>query len=229
MASKTSVRQPFVCYSSGVAAIIDSAPSKQRSPARGRPCVFFDRDGIVNRRPIKRYVETLAAFDLLPEFVDALRVVRQRGYAAVVVTNQRGVEVGCLTRATLAAIHRKLRRELRLQGLTLDAIRVCTSLSDRHPDRKPNPGMLLKAARQLDLDVSRSWMVGDQETDVEAGRRAGCRTVLVSAEADTTAADAHLRSMAELPAWFRRRLRPVRGPSSLGKSRAVCYDANEGA
>ncbi len=199
-----------------------AAPSKRRSYARGRPCVFFDRDGIINRRPTSRYVETVAAFELLPEFVDALRVVRQRGYAAVVVTNQRGVERGCLTRATLAAIHRHLRRVLRQHGLTLDAIRVCTSLSDEHPDRKPNPGMLLKAARQLDLDLSRSWMVGDQETDVEAGRRAGCQTILVSAEADATAADAHLRSMAELPAWLRRRLRPARGSSSLGKSRAVC-------
>lgn len=164
-----------------------------------RPAVFFDRDGIVNRRPtVTRYVERPEDFHLVPEFIDALRLARARGYVAVLVTNQRGVGLGVMPQAALDDLHARLERHLAARGLGFDSMRVCTAVDDSHPDRKPNPGMLLGAARDLDLDLERSWMIGDTETDIEAGRRAGCKTIRVSARDEPTAADYHVSDMAAL-------------------------------
>ena len=173
---------------------------------KGKPCVFFDRDGIVNRSPGAGYVERMEDFHLLPEFVEALRVVLSRGYEAVVVTNQRGVSLGRLTKANLGAIHRKLEEHLKAQDLALRDVLVCTADDDTHPDRKPNPGMLLTAARRHHLDLARSWMVGDSERDVEAGHRAGCRTVLVGEKGKSSAADFHVDVMADLPGFLAKQL-----------------------
>ncbi|MBP7829637.1 MAG: HAD-IIIA family hydrolase [Kiritimatiellae bacterium] len=183
----------------------ETAQAKDRPvPGPGRPCVFFDRDGIVNRSPGPGYVERVEDFYLLPEFVEALRVVRARGYEAVIVTNQRGVALGRMTAETVQAMHDELARRLRAEGLDLLDIRVCTANDNSHPDRKPNPGMILTAARRHGLDLSRSWMVGDHERDMEAGRRAGCRTVLVGGEGEPQPAstDFRIRDMADLPAFL---------------------------
>ena len=163
-------------------------------------CVFFDRDGIVNRPPPpeRRYVTHRDYFELIPEFVDVLRQVRARGYEAVVVTNQSGIARGRMTEADAHDIHRHLEELLAGHGLHLLDVVMCPSDDDRHPDRKPNPGMLLTAARRHAIDLPSSWMVGDQERDVEAGRRAGCRTILVEAGDRSTAAEFHVRGMKEL-------------------------------
>ena len=168
----------------------------------GRACVFFDRDGIVNASPGPGYVERLADFHLLPAFLDALRVTRERGYEAVIVTNQRGVGLGLMTQETLDEIHAALRDAVNEAGLDLLAIYYCTANDNAHPNRKPNPGMLLEAATRYGLDLSRSWMVGDNEKDVEAGRAAGCRTVLVNASDQPTAADYRLADMEQLADFF---------------------------
>ena len=169
-----------------------------------RPCVFFDRDGIVNESPGPGYVERVEDFHLLPAFVEALRVVLKAGFEAVIVTNQRGVALGKVRAETLERMHERLRADLRREDLALLDILVCTADDNAHPDRKPNPGMLLTAARRHGLDLARSWMVGDNERDVEAGRRAGCRTVLVGARDRPSAADVRLDGMAELPGCLAR-------------------------
>ena len=171
-----------------------------------RPCAFFDRDGIVNRSPGPGYVERVEDFHLLPEFVAALRVVQQRGYEAVIITNQRGVGKGQMTQATLDAIHGQLREQLAQAGLALRAIYVCTSLDRADPMLKPQPGMIQQAARDHQLDLARSWMVGDNETDVLAGQRAGCRTLLVRAGAEPTVAEHRLATLAELAPFLERHL-----------------------
>jgi D-glycero-D-manno-heptose 1,7-bisphosphate phosphatase len=176
------------------------------------PCVFFDRDGIVNHPPDdeRRYVLNADQFHLLPGFVDALRLVLERGYKAVIVTNQAGVSRGRMSRADLDAIHAKLTRLLQAEGLALHDIYACDSFDDAHPNRKPNPGMLLDAARQHHLDLARSWMIGDSEKDVEAGRRAGvAQTVKVKPLPTTTKADHRLDGMTDLPALLRAHLPPA--------------------
>ena len=172
-----------------------------------KPCVFFDRDGIVNRAPVEtRYVERLADFQLLPGFVDALRVVREKGYEAIIVTNQKGVGTGQMTMSTLQEIHDNLVNELRKKDLGLLDILVSTDTHDSAPRRKPNPGMLLEAAEKHGIDLKRSWMVGDNRKDVEAGRRAGCRTVFVGSGAGPVGADYEVESMAHLADLLRKHL-----------------------
>lgn len=171
------------------------------NPEQQKPCVFLDRDGIINRSPGSGWVERPEDFHILPGFPEVLRLIRQRGYESVVITNQRGVSLGKLSEADLRAIHDKLLATLRAEGLDLLDIYVC--IHERgHPDRKPGPGMILKAAEQHGLDLSRSWMIGDQESDVEAGRNAGCKTIRVAENIEHTAADYHLNSMSELVSFL---------------------------
>jgi len=170
-----------------------------------RPCVFFDRDGIVNESPGPGYVERWRDFHIVPHFVTALRVATERGYEAVIVTNQRGVALGIMTEETLIGMHEKLRSVLR-EKHDLDVLDIlyCPHERDECECRKPKPGMLFEAAGRHDIDLGRSWMVGDSERDIEAGHRAGCRAVLVSREASRTAAEHHVGGMAELPALLER-------------------------
>lgn len=165
-----------------------------------RRCVFFDRDGIVNRVPDpERYVTGWDKFHLLPAFVESLRIVCQRGYVAVVVTNQQGVGKGEISGKTVEEMHSNLRGVLAAKGLELLDIFYCPHLTtDNCICRKPKPGMFLAAAGKHDIDLGDSWMVGDQEHDVAAGHAAGCRCIRVGGE--KSAAECHIASVDELPA-----------------------------
>jgi histidinol-phosphate phosphatase family protein len=151
---------------------------KVSEPAPNKPCVFFDRDGIVNQCPGAGYVETKEGFYLQEAFVAALKVAREKGYEAILITNQRGVGRGIMSQASLDEIHGHMEDLLSKQGLAFTDIYFCTD-TDASPRRKPSPGMLLEAAEKHHLDLASSWMVGDNESDILAGQRAGCRTVLV--------------------------------------------------
>jgi len=164
-----------------------------------RPCVFYDRDGIVNVSPGPGYVERVEDFHPIPDFVESLRVTLAKGYEAVIITNQRGVGLGLMTEVTLQDIHRRLLQRIEAAGLRLLDIVYCTATDNHDPRRKPNPGMLLEAAEKHSLDLGRSWMVGDNEKDVLAGHAAGCRCIRVAPLEKETAADHHIATMAELP------------------------------
>ncbi len=154
--------------------------------------VFVDRDHTVIEDP--GYLADPGAVKLLPGVELAIKSLAQAGYKIVVVTNQSGVARGLLTEEGLQKIHTELRRQLSEKGAHLDAIYYCPF----HPEgtieryaheselRKPQPGMLLKAGRELDVDLSDSWMVGDSPRDIEAGQRAGCRTVRIRLRASQT-------------------------------------------
>jgi len=158
-------------------------------------CIFFDRDGIVNRSPGPGYVEHWQDFHLLPEFVTTLEIITRLGFKAVIITNQRGVALGRMTLADVDDIHRRLREVLKTQH-HLDLL----DIHDRNACdcRKPKPGMLLEAARRHQIDLARSWMIGDSAKDVAAGQAAGCRTILVGDATPTTPPDHHLPDMATL-------------------------------
>lgn len=181
-----------------------------------RPCVFFDRDGVVNRSPGPGYVNHLDDFHLLPGFADCVRAAAEKGYPSVVVTNQRGLSRGITPPEQLDAMHRHLRDELAKEGLGLLDILVCPAADDAHPDRKPNPGMLRTAARRHHLDLSKSWMVGDRESDVQTGRNAGvAATVLVDSGAGPTDAAYRVPDMPACAALLRDHLR---GPGVLRRT-----------
>jgi len=147
--------------------------------------VFLDRDHTIIEDP--GYISDPAGVKLLPGADLAIKALRQAGYLAVVVTNQSAVARGLVTEETLEKIHGEMRRQLAAGGAHLDALYYCPF----HPEgtvepyakdsdlRKPQPGMLLKAASDLDIDLAASWIVGDSPRDVEAGQRAGCRTIRV--------------------------------------------------
>lgn len=153
-----------------------------------KQAVFVDRDNTLMDDP--GYLADPGEVKLLPGVELAIKSLRQAGFMIVVVTNQSGVARGLLSEETLEKIHAALREQLAEKGATLDAIFYCPY----HPDgsvekyarqsdlRKPAPGMLIKAAEQLDIDLANSWMVGDSSRDIGAGQRAGCRTVRVRSQ-----------------------------------------------
>lgn len=145
------------------------------------PALFLDRDGTLNERRIP-FVRTPEEFAWRPGVLGALARAKKAGWALVVVTNQWPVGSGRLTRDALLGIHARMRKEASEAGAAFDRVAVCTHAAlARCACAKPAPRMLLDAAKALDVDLARSWMVGDQRKDVLAGRAAGCRTALVNA------------------------------------------------
>lgn len=164
-----------------------------------RKCVFFDRDGIVNKYPGPGYLERWEDFVLLPDFVAVLKTVRDLAFEAVIITNQQGVAKGIVKLEEVERIHANLAALLRdKHGLALLDIMCCPHREGECNCRKPSPEMLLAAARKHGIDLGASWMIGDNEKDVEAGRRAGCRTVFVGPADKGKEADFHVKTMAEL-------------------------------
>lgn len=182
--------------------------------AERRPrAVFLDRDGVLTRLVFRNggwtSPMTLEEFAIYPEAHAALASLRHAGYRLVVVTNQPDVARGMLPRACLEAMHDRLRA-----ALPLDDIRACYHDDGECQCRKPLPGMLLADPT---IDTTRSFMVGDRWRDIEAGRNAGCTTVLIDRgypDADRSRPDVVVKSVAEAAAWIRvwqtrsRRLQP---------------------
>ena len=150
-----------------------------------RPAVFIDRDGTLTEEV--GYVNHPSRLRLLPRSAEAVRRINASGSAAVVVTNQAGIARGYFSADVLRVTNEALVAQLKQAGAHLDGIYVCT----HHPTegappyratcdcRKPEAGLLLRAATELDLDLSASTMVGDKASDLVPGRRVGARTVLV--------------------------------------------------
>jgi D-glycero-D-manno-heptose 1,7-bisphosphate phosphatase len=143
-----------------------------------RPAIFLDRDGVIagSRRAVEQSLPPISVGDLvIPGGVaDALTALHEAGYCLVVVTNQPDVARGLATRADVEAINEALRA-----ALPLDAIYNCFHDGPDCACRKPRPGMLLDASGDLNLDLDRSWMVGDRWVDVAAGSAAGVHTILI--------------------------------------------------
>lgn len=165
-----------------------------------QPAVFLDRDGVLNRAFIRGGLPhpptSLRELEILPQVPEALRALKLLGYTLVVVTNQPDVARGTLSRRVVESIHARLGSEL-----GLDAILTCFhDDGDACACRKPKAGLLFQAARELDIDLTASFMIGDRWGDVEAGRRAGCRTFFIDrgyAEKSPTACDFRVASLAE--------------------------------
>jgi len=144
-----------------------------------RPAVFFDRDGTLIRE--RRYLHRPEEVELLPGGARAVRLARRRGYAAVLVTNQSGVGRGKYTPADVDACHARLAELLAAEGTRLDGVYACPHAPDDGcACRKPAPGMLRRAARELSLDLARSVVVGDKRADLEAARAVGAEGRVVT-------------------------------------------------
>jgi D-glycero-D-manno-heptose 1,7-bisphosphate phosphatase len=144
--------------------------------------VFLDRDGVINRAVLSAGLphppQSVQDLEILPGVPEALALLKSAGFRLVVITNQPDVARGAQTREEVEAIH-----DLLLRTLPLDLVKVCYhDDADRCSCRKPSPGMILEAARDLEVDLSRSYMVGDRWKDIEAGERAGTTTILIENE-----------------------------------------------
>ena len=154
------------------------------APRAKRPAVFLDRDGtLIEERSYPSHPDQVR---LLSGAAAAVERLREAGYACVVVTNQSGVGRGLLTLAQMHAVNDEMHRQLRSAGTQVDGLYFCTLAPQskdktviEHPDRKPGPGMLLQAARELNLDLAASWVVGDSVSDILAGRHARCRGAIL--------------------------------------------------
>ncbi len=147
--------------------------------------VFIDRDGTISEEV--GYINHLSRFRLFPYSAPAIRQLHENGYLAIVITNQAGVARGYFSEAMVQDIHKQMTADLETSGARLDAIYYCA----HHPSvgeppyqldcdcRKPKPGLLLQAARDHDIDLANSWMVGDRYSDIELAANAGVKSALV--------------------------------------------------
>lgn len=162
--------------------------------------VFLDRDGTINR--YVGFLRDIEQFELLPGVAEAIRRINASGYLAIVVTNQPVIARGEVTREQLREIHNKMETLLGHEGAYVDALYYCPHHPDRgYPGevpelkidcgcRKPRPGLLLRAAADYNIDLANSWMIGDSDSDVQAGQAAGCRTIRIGENGSGSLLDA---------------------------------------
>ena len=172
-----------------VARDFESGKVSARNLKNKQKAVFLDRDGTINK--YKGFLRNSADFELLPNVAKAIRRINRSEYMAIIVTNQPVIARGEVTFEELRQIHDKMETLLGEEGAYLDAIYFCP----HHPEkgfegeikelkiqcncRKPKPGMLIQAAEDYNIDLNRSWVIGDGGNDIKAGRAAGCRTALI--------------------------------------------------
>ena len=164
----------------------------QKNLKNPQKAIFLDRDGTINK--YVGFLRRIDDFELLPGVTEAIKKINTSGYLAIVASNQPVIARGEVTYEELDEIHNKMETLLGKEGAYVDGIYFCP----HHPDkgfegeipelkfdcgcRKPKPGMLLKAAKDFNIDLSKSWMIGDRESDVKAGAAAGCKTILLTEE-----------------------------------------------
>lgn len=155
--------------------------------------VFLDRDGVINE--LVYYQEqgvvdspfTAEQFKLIPGVNEAIKKFHEMGYKVILASNQPGIAKGHMSEETFDRIRKKMQEELAKEGTLLDGEYYCFHHHEAKVDRlkgncecrKPKPGLPLQAAKDMDIDLSQSWVIGDNITDVKAGVAAGCRTILV--------------------------------------------------
>jgi len=141
--------------------------------------VFLDRDGTIAKDV--HYCRSPDDFELLPTVPQAIKLLNDNAFKIVIITNQSGIARGYFTEETLTQIHDKLKRELAIHGAWVDAIYYCP----HHPNdncecRKPGTALFFRAAAELSIDLQNSYVVGDMQMDIDAGKKLGCHTILVT-------------------------------------------------
>jgi D-glycero-D-manno-heptose 1,7-bisphosphate phosphatase len=163
---------------------------------------FLDRDGVINKKAPTpdTYITRWEEMHILPGAVEGIALLKRAGYRVIIVTNQRCVSKGLITVFELERLHKRLCEHLESAGATIDGVYYCPhGLQPPCTCRKPQAGMLLEAGLAHDIDLAESWMIGDSNKDVEAGRTARCKTaqLLTENEAGNGNADVLAQSLLE--------------------------------
>jgi D-glycero-D-manno-heptose 1,7-bisphosphate phosphatase len=140
--------------------------------------IFLDRDGVINERaPEGDYIRSWGEFRIVPGAIEGVSLFKKANFSVIVITNQRCVAKGLLAEAVLEEIHKNMLAAFSAAGAKIDDVYYCPhDLEPQCACRKPAPGMLLDAARAHGIDLSASWMIGDSDIDIAAGKNAGCKT-----------------------------------------------------
>lgn len=146
-----------------------------------KKAAFLDRDGVINQKaPEGEYITRWDDFVFLPGVIDAVRLLKQAGFVVIVVTNQRCVAKGLITADELNVLHARMRHKFEESQAIIDGVYYCPHDIEAYCDcRKPRPGLIWDAAREQKIELSVSWMIGDSQSDINAGKRAGCKSALV--------------------------------------------------
>ncbi|UJL48352.1 HAD family hydrolase [Virgibacillus sp. NKC19-16] len=168
--------------------------------------MFLDRDGVINEVLTNRvkFVNKPKDFHLLSGVGEAVRRFNDLGFKVFVVTNQGGIGLGYMQETALEAVHTKMKKDLAAFGATIDDIAYCPHKPHANcACRKPKPQMILDFAEKHDIDLDQSYMVGDREPDIEAGKEAGVRTILIGNRKETRAdADMFFPDLISVAQWI---------------------------
>lgn len=143
--------------------------------------IFLDRDGVINLKALEgEYIKSWKEFHFLRGVIDAIRLLNDNNYRVIIITNQRGIARHLMTMQDLHVIHSSMEEVLQRHGAHIDGIYVCPHEKGTCHCRKPDIGLFLQAEQDFPIDKSKSWMIGDSKSDIEAGRNYGIRTIAVA-------------------------------------------------
>lgn len=169
--------------------------------------IFLDRDGVINEVLSHRvkFVNNPADFYLLDGVGEAIKKFNEAKYNVFVVTNQGGIGLGYMKKSALEAVHEKMKADLAVYNASITDIAYCPHKPKSGCNcRKPEPEMLFKLAKKYQIDLTKSYMVGDRKPDIEAGKEAGTKTVLVGSRKEKAEADLKFRDLLEFANWLLR-------------------------
>ena len=142
--------------------------------------IFLDRDGVINKER-KDYVKSIEEFQIIDNIPKVIKILKEKGFVVIVITNQSAINRGLVTIETLNKIHNYFQKFLKENNTCIDDFYFCPHRPDENCQcRKPNPGMLIKAVQDHDIDMNQSFMIGDSLTDVQAAQKAGCKGILLN-------------------------------------------------
>jgi len=145
-----------------------------------KKAIFLDRDGVLNLEK-KDYVKSIKEFQIIDGVPKAIVELKKKGFLVIIITNQSAINRGLLTVKILNEIHNHLQEILKNNNTSIDYFYFCPHRPDEKCKcRKPNPGMILKAAQEHDIDMNQSFMIGDSLTDIQAAEKAGCEGILLN-------------------------------------------------
>ena len=167
-------------------------------------CFFFDRDGIVNVKLENDYVKSIDEFVFVEGFFDFFKLVKEKNYVVILVTNQQCIAKKIITTNTLDTIHSYMQTKLlKHSGYNFDDIYYCPDLDGTSSkNRKPAAGMLISAIEKHNIDTNLSWTIGDSVTDIEAGNKAGTKTIMVNENIKNIGATLYFDNLKQVYKYF---------------------------